>query len=125
MNQVSRTIIILVTASIYAGFAIWLGLWPQALLQTFGIDLSTAAMLTEIRAFYGGVELGIALAMLVLWHQGNSSAALLIGGLPLAGSASGRLLGMMADGFASTHLTLAMFELLGCAACMSAYYYKK
>ncbi len=125
MNQLTRTIVVFVTAAVYAGFAVWLGFWPAALLETFGIENSTPAMLTEIRAFYGGVEIGIAVVMLVLWKQGNTSASLLIGGLPLAGSASGRLLGMLADGYSSMHLVLAAVELVGFAACMLAYFTTK
>ncbi|MEZ6079691.1 MAG: hypothetical protein R3C56_29685 [Pirellulaceae bacterium] len=63
---------LLITAAIYAGFAIWLGSTPAALLTTFGIESSTPAMLTEIRAFYGGIEMGIAVAMLVLWSATSS-----------------------------------------------------
>lgn len=112
---------ILITAATYAGFAIWLSLSPSSLLTAFGIQTSTPAMLTEIRAFYGGIEMAIAIAMLILWRQDNQAAALLIGGLPLAGSAIGRLLGMSIDGFSTLHVSFAAIETLGAIICLACY----
>src|SRR6056297_1755198 len=87
------TVAIFITAASWAGFAIWLGVNPGALLPAFGVETSTPQMLTEVRAFYGGVEMAIAVAMIALWWRGDMFASLLVGGLPLAGSASGRLIG--------------------------------
>jgi len=84
------TMAILITAASFAGFAVWLGVNPNALLEAFGIEDRTPQMATEIRAFYGGIEMAIAVAMILLWRRGDLFAALLIGGLPLLGSASGR-----------------------------------
>lgn len=117
MNQRFVDIVIWITALTYAGFAVWLGSRPDALLEAFGIEDRTPAMATEIRAFYGGVELAIAVAMGLLWMRGDLFAALLIGGLPLAGAVLGRVLGMLLDGFSSLHLTMAAFELIGCVLC--------
>ena len=119
MNQRFPTVAIFITATSFAGFALWLGLNPRALLTTFGIESSTPAMLTEIRAFYGGIEMAIAVAMLVLWSRGDVFAALLIGGLPLAGSAMGRCVGMVVDGFSITHAGFAVIEAIGCAVCLA------
>ena len=58
------TIAILITAASFAGFAVWLGVNPNALLNTFGIEDRTPQMATEIRAFYGGVKMAIAVAMI-------------------------------------------------------------
>jgi hypothetical protein len=85
------TVAIFITAVSWAGFAIWLGVNPDALLPAFGVEESTPQMLTEVRAFYGGVEMAIAVAMIVLWKRTDLFASLLVGGLPLVGSASGRL----------------------------------
>ncbi|MEZ6134253.1 MAG: DUF4345 family protein [Pirellulaceae bacterium] len=113
---------LLITAAIYAGFAIWLGSTPATLLKTFGIESSTPAMLTEIRAFYGGIEIGIAVAMLVLWRRKEIFAGLLVGGLPLAGSAIGRCCGLIVDDFSGVHVGLAVVEALGAAVCFVACY---
>ncbi len=113
------TMAILITAASFAGFAVWLGVNPNALLEAFGIEDRTPQMATEIRAFYGGIEMAIAVAMIVLWRRGDLFAALLIGGLPLLGSASGRLSGLAADGFSMMHLGFAGLELMGAAFCLA------
>ena len=113
-------VVIFITAASWLAFAVWLGTRPQALLPAFGVDASTPAMLTEVRAFYGGVELAIAVAMTILWRRGDLFAALLIGGLPLVGSASGRLLGLVLDGYWPAHVGFAVFELIGAAFCFVA-----
>lgn len=74
-------------------------------------------MATEIRAFYGGVEMAISVAMVILWKRGDLFASLLVGGLPLAGSACGRCVGMMADGFSNLHAGFACLEIAGATFC--------
>ena len=120
MNRNLPTVAIFITAFVYIGFALWLGSNPRALLTAFAIDQSTPQMLTEIRAFYGGVELAIAAAMFLLWWRGDTFAAALIGGLPLAGSVSGRLLGQLMDGYSAMHLGLAIPEAIGAVVCFLA-----
>ena len=112
------TVAISITAASWAGFALWLGVNPGALLPAFGVEESTPQMLTEVRAFYGGVEMAIAVAMIVLWRRGDLFAALVVGGLPLVGSASGRLVGLVADGFSMLHLGFAGLEIVGAAFCL-------
>jgi hypothetical protein len=119
MNDRFPTIAIFSTAATFAGFALWLGLNPGALLMAFGIESSTPQMLTEIRAFYGGIELAIAMAMMVLWWRGELFAAFVVGGLPLLGSASGRIVGIIADGYSSTHAGFAVLEFIGAAFCLA------
>lgn len=120
MNNRFPTVVILVTAAAWAGFATWLGVYPAALLPAFGVDQSTPQMLTEVRAFYGGVEFAIAAAMIVLWWRENLFAALLVGGLPLFGAACGRLTGLLFDGFSGMHVGFAALELIGAAFCFKA-----
>ena len=113
------SVVIFITAASWAAFAIWLGTQPEALLPAFGVNASTPQMLTEVRAFYGGVEMAIAVAMVVLWWRGQRFASLLVGGLPLAGSASGRCIGLVVDGFSSLHAGFAVLELIGAAFCLA------
>ena len=120
MNDRFASTVILVTAASWAGFAIWLWTHPNALLPAFGVQQSTPAMVTEVRAFYGGVEAAIAVAMLVLWKRDERSAALIVGGLPLLGSALGRLSGLFLDGYSSLHLSFAGLEVLGFIFCLAA-----
>ena len=119
MSKNFPTAAILFTAASWAGFAIWLGLDPAALLPAFGVEGSTPQMLTEVRAFYGGVEMAIAIAMIVLWRRGDQFAALFIGGLPLAGSATGRCVGLMVDGWSSLHVGFAGLEIVGAVFCLA------
>jgi len=119
MNSRLPTVAIFITAASWASFAVWLGVNPGALLPAFGVDESTPQMLTEVRAFYGGVEMAIAVAMIVLWRRGDLFAALVVGGLPLVGSASGRLIGLVTDGFSALHLGLAGLEIVGAAFCLA------
>lgn len=112
------TVAIMITSATYAGFALWIGLQPKALLNAFGIESNTPQMLTEIRAFYGGIELAIALVMIILWKRGDLFAALLIGGVPLAGSAFGRCFGMVIDGYSTIHLVFAVIEAIGSIVCL-------
>ena len=119
MNDRFCTIAIFITAASWAGFALWFGTNPGALLPAFGVDGTTPQMLTEVRAFYGGVEMAIAVAMILLWKRGHLFASLLVGGLPLLGSASGRCLGLLIDGFSIMHLGFAILELVGAAFCLA------
>ncbi|MEM1062707.1 MAG: DUF4345 family protein [Planctomycetota bacterium] len=114
------TVTLVVTSATFASFALWLGSIPDALLAAFGIETSTPGMRTEIRAFYGGLELAIAVAMLVLWRRGETAAALIAGGLPLIGSAAGRLVGCGLDGFSALHAGFAVLELFGGGLCLIA-----
>ncbi|KAA5535687.1 DUF4345 domain-containing protein [Roseiconus nitratireducens] len=113
------TAIVLVTAITWAAFAVWLGTNPDALLPAFGVEASSPQMLTEVRAFYGGVEFAIATAMILLWWRGELFASLLVGGLPLFGSACGRIAGLAFDGYSTLHLGFATLELVGAAFCLA------
>ena len=114
------TIVLFLTAGAWAGFAIWLASKPDDLLTAFDMGIATAAMRTEIRAFYGGVEMGIAASMMVLWLRSQRFAAILVGGFPLLGSAMGRSIGMAIDGYSSLHLGLAGLEMTGALLCIAA-----
>ena len=60
-----------ITAASFTGFSIWLGMMPSALLTTLGMEQNTPQMRKEIRAFYGGFKMAIAVAMFVLWERGD------------------------------------------------------
>lgn len=115
MNAMScrfAAVVTFITAAIFAEFAVWSGTDPEALLAAFGMDRVTSEMLTEIDAFYGGVDKAIAVTMVILWWRGELFAALLVGGLALVGSGSGWEIGMLIDRFSSTHASFAVGELL-------------
>jgi hypothetical protein len=114
------SIAILFTAAAWAGTAVWLGSNPLVLLNTFGVEQHTPQLLTEFRAFYGGVEFAIAVAMCILWLRRELFAALLVGGLPLALSATCRCVGMTVDEFSWLHTGLAVVEASGALLCFVA-----
>ncbi|MEM6472987.1 MAG: hypothetical protein AAF802_25730 [Planctomycetota bacterium] len=70
-EPVFPTVAVPFTAASRTGFAVWLWAKPGALLPAFGVEASTPQMLTEVRAFYGGVELAIAVAKIILWRRSD------------------------------------------------------
>ena len=109
---------LILTLLTYLAFALWLGLQPEALLSAFKVSLDTRGLLTEIRAFYGGIELGIAATMALLWWRGDRWGALIAGGVPLACAAAIRLLSLPIDGVLRLHLWIALAEASGGALCL-------
>ena len=62
------------TTLVWLGFGVWLLLRPDDLLASFDA-VSTPALRTEIRGFYGGLELGIAATLAVLLTTRRREAA--------------------------------------------------
>lgn len=105
----------------WAGFGVWLYLAPEALAGV-GLVADTALGRTEVRAFYGGLELGI--AGFLGWclvdpsrtRVGLVAAALLIGGTGL-----GRLSGVALEGFQTSGQMWGFVALELSAAALSAW----
>lgn len=104
------------------GFGVWMLIAPQAVLAMIGISLQGPAALTEIRAFYGGLEIGLGLALcfgLLVpgWQRpGLALAALCYGTVALS-----RGLGMLVDGSGGGFLFGALaFEATVCFASLLA-----
>lgn len=113
-----------VTVAIWAGLGAWLLIWPERLPASFGAD-ATPALRTEVRAFYGGLELAIA-AVLSWLVRRDLTAATLLGGLPLLLMGLSRLLGLAADAplpppHQRLHLVLMASELLGAGLNLTAF----
>lgn len=88
---------LVLTALVFAGFGVVLLLDPTTIAST-GVVLSTPEAKTEIRAFYGGLELGLALffalsAARPAWFQAGLAAQ----AASLGGAALARLFGMIVD----------------------------
>jgi hypothetical protein len=86
-----------ITAAAFTGFGAWLLLRPQALGRV-DVQLPTARARAEIRAFYGGLEIGLGLffaaaAARPAWHR----PALVVQAASLGGAAIGRAVSMAAD----------------------------
>ncbi|HYE96439.1 MAG TPA: DUF4345 family protein [Rubricoccaceae bacterium] len=103
----------------FAGFGAWLLVDPAAL-SVLGIELTRPTATTEIRAFYGGLELGLAAffaraATRVEWFR----PALLAQALALGGIVLGRVVGFVVDGSAAP-LILAFAALEAAGAVLAA-----
>lgn len=86
-----------VTAAAFAGFGVWLLLRPQALSRV-DVALPSPTARAEIRAFYGGLEIGLGLffgaaAARPAWHR----PALVAQAASLGGAALARIFSMTID----------------------------
>ena len=89
-----------------AGFGVALLVRP-ALMGTLGIELGRPAAATEIRAFYGGLELGLALFFaLASTRDAWLRPALFAQAASLGGIVLARLIGMALDGSAEPLILL-------------------
>ena len=91
------------------GFGLLMLIAPADLLASIGIALQSPEALTEIRAFYGGLEIGLGLALLFcliqpgMLRQGLALSALCYGTVALC-----RAGGMLVDGSGGSFLTIAL-----------------
>jgi hypothetical protein len=100
------------------GFGLLMLIAPTSLLASIGIVLQSPEALTEIRAFYGGLEIGVGLALLFcliqpgLLRPGLALSALCYGSVALC-----RVGAMLVDGSGGTYLLSALaFEGTLCLA---------
>ena len=101
----------------FLGFGALMLVAPQASMAGIGIHLPDGAATTEIRAFYGGLELGLgALLLAALRKLQYRRAGLVLGMVSYGSVASARLLGMMIDGASSGFLWGALAVELSLAA---------
>jgi len=97
-NWTRERVLVVLSALIFLFFGTWLFAIPSAL-EGIGIQLTTAEAVIDVRATYGGLELGLAAFLLVAqgrprWHR----AALLLSALCIGGFGSGRLAGILIAG---------------------------
>jgi len=94
----------LLVAGTCAFFGVWLLVDPGAL-GAIGIELSTPAARTDVRATYGGFDLGVAALLFICasrkqWHRiGLIGAGCVAGGFGL-----GRLTGILLEGGAGPEM---------------------
>ncbi len=116
-------ILILVSAGIFLFFGTWLFAIPTAL-EGIGIKLTTPEAFVDVRATYGGLELGLAAFLLVAqarpaWYR----PALLLSATCIAGFGAGRLGGILLAWEGGTPLMwfFLAIEVVGAAAMAWAY----
>lgn len=102
------------TAAAFGGFGVWLTVDPAAL-SAVDVGVGSATARTEIRAFYGGLELGLAAFFALAatrprWFEAGLTAQL----LGLGGAGLMRGLSAVLDGGASAFMgSLVAAELVG------------
>lgn len=93
----------------FLAFGAWMLVAPQAAMAMVGIALPNGAPTTEIRAFYGGLELGLGALLLAAVHKVQyHRAGLVLGCVSYGSIALARALGMLIDGGTSTFLWVAL-----------------
>ena len=111
-----RIAVLALAALGFLGFGLWFLIDPIGPLAAIGITATGAPAPTEFRAFYGGLEVGLGLLMLVAAARPERRTAGLW--LVLAtngGIAAGRLIGVALDGVWVPFFTYALVWELGFA----------
>lgn len=93
-----RRIALAVTALVFGGFGVFFLVWPNEMAHQVRLQLDGPMAVTEIRAFYGGLQIGLATFFLVcVVSRRWLVAGLTAGGLAFAGLAAGRIFGIVVD----------------------------
>ena len=94
------TVVLALCALGFLGFGLWLVSDPGAM-QKVGIQATSKVGTVELRAFYGGMEIGLSLFLvLCLWKPEWQSAGLWLVLLANGGAGLARLLGVFLSGAA-------------------------
>lgn len=112
-----RTLVLVLAGLGFLGFGLWFLVDPIAPLAAIGITATGAPAATEFRAFYGGLEVGLAALMLYAaakpqWRIAGLWLVIATNG----GIAAGRLLGVAIDGVWVPFFTYALVWEVGFAA---------
>ena len=95
---VSR-IVLAASGLMFLGFGLAFLFRPVPTAAMVGIQLPEPAAVTEIRAFYGGLEVGLAVLLFIACAAGPwRVAGLALALVAFAGPAAGRLVGLLLDG---------------------------
>lgn len=105
----------------FLGFGLWFLVDPIGPLAAIGITATGAPAAAEFRAFYGGLEVGLGLLMLVAavkpdWRTAGLWLVIATNG----GIAAGRLIGVAVDGVWVPFFTYALVWEVGFAALAAA-----
>lgn len=98
----------------FLAFGAWLFVAPQAGMAMLGIVVPEGAASTEIRAFYGGLELGLGALLLAAVHKVQyQRAGLVLGCASYGAIGAARVLGILIDRDPSSFLLFALAVELG------------
>lgn len=99
-------LLLIVQAVLFASFGLAYLLRPHEMANLSGLLPMEAASVTDVRAWYGGLSVGVALYLLLALREGQLRPALLLMLLVNAGPALARLLGLGLDGGAQQTFNL-------------------
>lgn len=71
--------------------------WPQELSETLGLTLATPMAVADVRAVYGGLDLAVAILLLLSVLRNELLLGLRIQAVVFGGLLAGRLLGQILD----------------------------
>jgi hypothetical protein len=103
----------------YLGFGVAFLVAPAPMAELVHLSVEHPVARTEVRAFYGGLEMGLGVFLLLcLVRRGAARLGALALALLAGGTAVGRVFGIIADGSAGTAVLVilvveATFALLG------------
>lgn len=100
---------------VFTGFGVAFALWPVEMFAPLGEPLTSPAARTDVRALYGGLQLGVGLWLLhSIFRPAERRAALRLGLMSYASLAVTRFAGLAFDGSMSrVSLGLLAAETLG------------
>jgi len=82
----------------FIGIGISFIAFPESLLEVVGIHAPAGSPLTDIRAIYGGIDLGVGLFLLYCLVRSEVRLGLIASALILFSLAAGRSVGLVLDG---------------------------
>ncbi len=106
----------------FLGFGAWALGAPHSFSEFVQFSLNSNLAVTEMRAFYGGLELGLgSFFILGALRPDLTKAALTAGAITMTTVAAGRLFGMFVDGSTGTLLLSVLgVEIVSAVACVWA-----
>ncbi|MEM6639767.1 MAG: DUF4345 family protein [Pseudomonadota bacterium] len=117
------TVVLVFFGLSFGAFGVWALAAPQSLSQLLHFGLETPGAVTELRAFYGGLELGLCGFLLAAVFFRHLVPGALIALAAIAGGvALGRIIGMVLDGSTSSlMLGVLTWEIAGAVLGVAAY----
>ena len=117
---------LIISILIFLGIGVWLLIWPEAL-EGIGIKMLSPDARIDIRATYGGIELGfVSFLGLCLLRDDWVSVGLLASGCVIAGLGIVRLIAIAIEGQGSVLMwSLAAGEVFGSLALFMVYRWSK
>ena len=106
----------------FLGLGSWALVAPHSFSELVQFSLNSSLAVTELRAFYGGLELGLGIFFILgALRPDLTKAALTAGAIAMSAVALGRLFGVLVDDSTSTLMFSVLgIEIVSAAACIWA-----